>query len=108
MKNKIQAFERNYHERKKNEEAKRLAERMKELKEKNKMKPKYVIKELNEVVELAKKLGMTKVVELNEFLAKNKMPNETPLNCLKREYTKATINPIFKTIFTNLGMIKGE
>ena len=63
-------------------------------------------KEREQAYKLAKALGLNTVVEYKQFIMDKKFGNETELDCLKREWTKQNINPAFKTIFTNLGMIR--
>ena len=104
--NEIPAFERNVLESKRKAEALKLAKRREEYKERMKMKISGIIKELGEVVKIAKELGMTKVVELDEFAKANQHKGETLLYALKREQMKKTINPVFNTIFSNLGLEK--
>lgn len=103
---KILPFERNSLERKRKEEALKLEERRKKFKERSKMKIKGIRKELNEVVEISKKLGFETVKELDEFAKENQGKNESLLNALKREQLKRELNPVFKTIFSHMGMMR--
>lgn len=103
---KILPFERNNLERKRKIEALKLEQRRKTYKEHMKMKIKGIKKELDEVIKIAKELGIETVKELDDFAKENQGKNESLLYALKREQLKRNINPVFNTIFSNLGMTR--